>query len=484
MSNSTSNHAARANSLRFACAPVILFLLCTGTSLAQAPADSQPSSEAEELRELREAVRELRAEVAELKNEIKRGQSPTVANVQPVAEALAVQQSSPAATNQAAETQNQGLGLDFLRTATIEAGMDGYYGFNFNSPIGRVNLLRAYDVSSNAFSLSQANLIVKEDPDVSAGRRWGGRIDLQFGQATETLQGNPVNEPRPDVYRPIFQAYGTYVLPVGTGLTVDFGKWASALGYENNYTKDQINYSRSFWFNFLPFYHMGARVNYKFNDKIALNYWVVNGTQQTEPFNGFKDELIGLNIQPRKTINWTLNYYIGQEHADVKFFPNGGAPANSPSEQGLPFQPIPGAPDGKLHIIDSYVTWQSTPRLTLAAEGDYVIERLFEQSSPAHTDGGALYARYQATNKIAFGARSEYLSDHGGLFSGVTQALKEVTLTYDYKFSDHFLARTEWRRDFSNKPFFLTDTLGIVSNHQTTATMGLIWWWGNKEETW
>ena len=484
MSNSASSHAAHSHSLWFACALVILFLRCTGTSLAQAPADSQPPSQAEELRELREAVRELRAEVAELKNEIKRGQSTTVANVQPVAETLSVQPDSTSATTQGAQTQTQGLGLDFLRAATIEAGIDGYYAFNFNSPIGRVNLLRAYDVSSNAFSLSQANLIVKEDPDVSAGRRWGGRLDLQFGQATETLQGNPVNEPRPDVYRAIFQAYGTYVLPVGTGLTVDFGKWAIALGFENNYTKDQINYSRSFWFNFLPFYHMGARVNYKFNDKIALNYWVVNGTQQTEPFNGFKDELIGLNIQPRKTVNWTLNYYIGQEHPDVKFFPNGGAPLNSPTEQGLPFQPIPNAADGKIHIIDSYVTWQSTPRLTVAAEGDYVIERLFERSSPAHTDGGALYARYQATSKIALGARSEYLSDRGRLFSGVTQALKEVTLTYDYKFSDHFLARTEWRRDFSNQPFFLTDTLGILSNHQTTATLGLIWWWGNKEETW
>lgn len=463
---------------------LVLSLPLSSLAFAQAPAESQPSSDAEELRELREAVRELRAEVAELKKEIKQGQPVTPSEAPPVVAAAAIQQDPPTATSQTAETQTQGLGLDFLRAATIEAGMDGYYGFNFNSPIGRVNLLRAYDVSSNAFSLNQANFIIKEDPNMSAGRRWGARVDLQFGQATETLQGNPLNEPRPDVYRPIFQAYGTYVLPVGTGLTVDFGKWASALGLENNYTKDQINYSRSFWFNFLPFYHMGARVNYKFNDKIALNYWVVNGTQQTEPFNGFKDELIGLTITPRKTISWTMNYYIGQEHPDVKFFPNGGAPPNSPSEQGLPFQPIPNAPDGKLHIVDSYVTWQATPKLALSAEGDYVIERLFEESAPAHTDGGALYARYQATNKIAIGARSEYLSDRGGLFSGVTQALKEVTLTYDYKFAAHFLARTEWRRDFSNRPLFLTDTLGILSNHQNTATLGLIWWWGNKEESW
>jgi hypothetical protein len=375
---------------------------------------------------------------------------------------------------------------DFLKATTIDLGVDGYYSYNFNNPIGRVNRLRAYDVSSNAFSLNQASVIVKNDPDVAAGRRFGARVDLQFGQATSTLQGNPGNELRPDVYRDIFQAYGTYVFPFGNGLTVDFGKWASSLGIENNYTKDQMNYSRSYWFDFLPFYHMGARVNYQFDDKIAFNYWVVNGTQQVEPFNGFKDQFVGFVLQPRKTISWTLNYYLGQEHPDVVFFPNGGAPPNSPLQQNVPFQPIVNAPIGKLHILDTYMTWQSTPKLTLAWEGDYVIERLQESSPPAHTDGGAVYARYQATSKVGLAGRAEYLSDRGGLFTGKTQALKEVTLTYEYKLASGLLARLEWRRDFSNQAFFFTDQLGVLSNHQTTATLGLTWWWSNKrmDESW
>ena len=35
-----------------------------------------------------------------------------------------------------------------------------------------------------------------------------------------------------------------------------------------------MNYSRSYWINFLPFYHMGGRINYRFNDAVALNSWV------------------------------------------------------------------------------------------------------------------------------------------------------------------------------------------------------------------
>lgn len=379
------------------------------------------------------------------------------------------------------------VALDFLRDTTINLALDGYYGYNFNQPIGRVNLLRAYDVLSNAFSLNQASIVFEHAPNVAAGRRFGARLDLQFGQATETLQGNPLNETRPQVYRNIFQAYGTYVLPIGKGLTVDFGKWASSLGIEGNYTKDQMNYSRSYWFNFLPFYHMGVRANYKFNDALALNYWVTNGTQQTEPFNAFKDQLVGLAIQPHKTVSWTMNYYLGQEHPDVVQIPNTGV---VPLQPGLSFAPIRPAPDGRLHIIDSYITWQTTPRLTLALEGDYVIQRLWrndgpgQSAAPSHVDGGAVYARYQLTPRMAVAGRAEYLSDRGGMFSGVTQALKEHTLTFEYKLADGFLMRSEWRRDYSNQGYFFTDVLGVLKKDQNTATLGLVWWWGRKEGAW
>jgi hypothetical protein len=431
----------------------------------------------QQVRELRSLVQKLQARVDELEKQ-SQDKSQTAA---PAANAAPQQQAEAQTTASQPATPP---GPDFLHGTTINLLMDGYYGYNFNDPIGRVNLLRAYDVSSNAFSLNQAALVLENGADPDHGKRWGVRLDLQYGQATETLQGNPANEPRPDIYRNIFQAYGTYVFPIGSGLTVDFGKFASSLGIEGNYTKDQMNYSRSFWFDFLPFYHMGIRANYKFNDKLAFNYWIVNGTQQTEPFNGFKDQFFGITVTPNKNIAWNINYYLGQEHPDVMFFPNGGAPPNLPAEQGVPFEPIVNPPAGKLHIFDTYVTWQATPALTLALEADDEIERLFTYSAPSHTDGGAGYLRYQLAPKVALAGRAEYLSDRGGLFTGVTQALKETTFTTEYKFSDGFLARGEWRRDFSNRPYFLTDILGILKKEQDTATLGLVWWVGGKQGSW
>jgi hypothetical protein len=470
-----------------------------GRAQARNPA---PAS-AEEVKQLREVVQSLLTRVTELEKELKRRQSATTAATEGNSDDSNATHADTGATVEATSTtvparsapveaSNEQLtavdrGIDYLHGATLNFSLDEYYGYNFNKPVGRVNALRAYDVLSNNISLNQASMVFERAPDAAAGHPFGVRIDLQFGQATDTLQGNPANEPRPQIYRNIFQAYGTYVAPLGKGLTLDVGKWGSSIGIEGNYTKDQINYSRAFWFDFLPFYHMGVRAGYKLNDQLTMNYWLVNGTNQAEATNSFKDQLFGFTATPRKTVTWNVNYYLGQEHPDrVPVATNGPIPV----QPGLTFTAIRPAPNGRLHIFDSYVSWQAAPKLTLAFESDYVIQRLWRTSSqgrssaPSHTIGGAVYARYEFTPKVAAGGRAEYLSDRGGLFSGLTQALKETTATFDYKFAQGFLMRYEWRRDFSNQPSFFTDRNGVLSKEQQTATVGVIWWVGRKEGAW
>ncbi|HEY6413554.1 MAG TPA: outer membrane beta-barrel protein [Edaphobacter sp.] len=481
------------------------------------------SSKDGEVEELRQTVRDLALRVAALEEQLHKQQPVVVASPTPVADVapppsisssltsavvaevdpapmtavvtrpastaspVSLNSQSPTGTGSTLGLPDAVLPAQLPGGATLNYFFDGYYGYDFNHPIGRVQYLRAYDVLSNAFSLNQSGIVLALDPNVAEGRRYGVRLDLQFGQATETLQGNPANEPRPEIYRNIFQAYGTYVFPLGRGLTTDFGKWSSSIGIEGNYTKDQMNYTRSFFFNYLPFYHMGVRANYKINDKVSANYWIVNGTEQSEPTNSYKDELFGFALQPKKNVSWTVNYYIGQDHPDVTQVQNCGT---APVQPGLCLVPITPAPDGKQHIFDTYATWNVTPKVTLALEGDYVISRLWAQagpgmsSAPRHVIGGAGYARYQWTPRMALAGRSEYLSDRGGLFSGTTQALKEFTGTYEFKVADGLLSRLEYRRDWSNVPFFLTNKPGVLSSNQDTLTMGLVWWYGGKQGAW
>jgi Putative beta-barrel porin-2, OmpL-like. bbp2 len=460
------------------CGPIAL----TSSVLAQSsPSNDTASQAAQENQDLRQLVLQLQKRVEQLERQ--NAQAAAAAASGAVTPSAASQEKSAQVADPTQVSSDDRALLDYLKGTTVNLTLDGYYAYNFNRPIGRINLLRSYDVSSNSFSLNQATLVFERAPDVAAGRRFGARVDLQYGQATETLQGNAANEPRPQAYRPLFQAYGTYIAPLGSGLTVDFGKWASALGIENNFSKDQMNYSRSFWFNFLPFYHMGFRTSYKLNNELTVGYWLVNGAQQTEDFNGFKSQLVEAVLQPHKTVSWTLNYYTGQEQRDLASALNPGL-ATLPTQPGLSTQLLRPTQDGRLHILDSYVSWTASPKLTLAAEADYVINRVFEHSAPGHVSGGAAYARYQLSPKVALAARGEYMSDQGGLFSGATQALKESTLTYEYKFADGFLLRTEWRRDFSNRPFFLTAQPNILKKEQNTATLGLVWWWGQKQGAW
>jgi Putative beta-barrel porin-2, OmpL-like. bbp2 len=469
-------------------------------SLCVCPGNAQSQSSVDEVDQLKQMVFDLQRRVSALEQQNKQLRTASVVSEETTEHATAalvsataelrVPDPSPRSIQATAAPVPNPASFPLPGTlpggATLNYTFDGYYEYNFNQPVGRVNDLRAYDVLSNTFSINQADFIFDLDPDLAAHRRYGFRLDLQFGQATETLQGNPANEPRPDIYRNIFQAYGSYIVPVARGIEVDFGKWASSLGIENNYTKDQANYTRSFYFYFLPFYHAGVRTSYRFNDKFAVNYWIDNGTNQSEPTNGYKDELFGYVLQPVKTVSWTVNYYNGQEHPDTIAATN----CTVPVQPGLCESPITPAPNGKVHIFDSYATWQALPKLALAAEGDYVIEREWanaapgESAAPSHVDGGVAYAQYQLTPRIALASRAEYLSDRGGLFSNVTQALKETTGTYKYSFGDGFDAFLEYRRDWSNRPYFVTSNPAAPSSHQDTATLGLVWWYGGKQGAW
>lgn len=371
----------------------------------------------------------------------------------------------------------------WLKDTTLNFYFDGYYAWNTNRPLGRINLLRAYDVTANNFNINQTGMMIERATDPSEDRRWGYRLDLMYGQATETLQGGAQNENRPQVYRNVFQAYGTYVVPLGRGLTVDFGKWASSLGPEGNYTKDQINYSRSYFFNFLPFYHMGFRNTYAVNDKLSLAYWLVNGANQTEDFNGFKSQLGQAIVKPIKNLSWTLQYYVGQEQRDLVPTLNPGL-SPIPSQPGLSAIAVVPAPRGRFHVIDTYAFWNATDKLTLGGEFDYVISRVESNSTPQRIMGGAAYFRYQFTPQVYFGQRYVRLNDYAGLFSGVAQNLNDLTSTVGFRPADGFETRIEYRRDFSNVSFFLRNDPGSLSKHQDTFTLGLLWWFGGKSGSW
>lgn len=427
-----------------------------------------------------ERVEKLEKRLAEV--ETQASVQKTEANSEVKTAMTSAAQTSPLPANSAAAkqiqiTEEDRSVLDFFRDTTINFGIDGFYNYNFNRPYNHFNLLRAYDQTSNSFTLGQANVVIENAPNVEKGKRFGFRLDLQYGQATQTVQGNPANELRPEIYRPLWQAYGTYVAPIGKGLTLDFGKFAGALGYETNYAKDNFNYSRSYFFNYLPYYHTGLRAAYPVTDKLTAAYWLVNGAQQAEDFNSSKSQAVLLTYKPTEKVILQGNYYVGEEQRDQQLA-DSATPVNLDITRGRI------TPKGKFHVLDAYATFLLSDKTTFAIEGDYVVNRVNRTDAPSRVAGGAAYLRHQFTPKFAVAGRGEYLSDRGGLFSGTTQALKEITLTGEYKLAEGFLMRGEYRRDWSNRPYFLTNDLNALKKEQNTATIGLIWWIGRKQGAW
>ncbi|MGA8877399.1 MAG: bZIP transcription factor, partial [Candidatus Korobacteraceae bacterium] len=92
-----------------------------------------------EVQELREQVKEMKAAMAPKPGSTNSDGAPH--------DTVDVQASSVAGSPGPLTAEDRST-LDFLKGTTINAMIDTYYEYNFNQPVGRVNVLRAYDVLS------------------------------------------------------------------------------------------------------------------------------------------------------------------------------------------------------------------------------------------------------------------------------------------------------------------------------------------------
>jgi hypothetical protein len=147
------------------------------------------------------------------------------------------------------------------------------------------------------------------------------------------------------------QAFVTAVLPLGTGLILDVGKFNTPVGQEDNESLLNWNYSRSLIFTLAePSYHSGLRFTYASSKRSAVSRsWV-----------GADNNLIGGNLmrafalsgawQPRVELQLVLVYMGGLEH-----------PPTVPTDPSLTFR----------NMVDFYVRWPPVRRLQHADPDGY-----------------------------------------------------------------------------------------------------------------
>ena len=86
---------------------------------------------------------------------------------------------------------------------------------------------------------------------------------------------------------------------------------------------------------------------------------------------------------------------------------------------------------------------------------------------------------YQTTTRTAVSLRYERYHDRQGFITGQAQSLNSFTATGEYKWVKGLLSRLEYRRDWSDQPFFERGFQGLSKN-QDTLTLGLVAFFGPK----
>jgi hypothetical protein len=326
-------------------------------------------------------------------------------------------------------------GIDF-------SGMvDGYYSFNNNHPLSRLNTLYNFDDHTNEVELNLLKLTMSRDPAPI-----GFRVDVGLGRAFE-LMHTPT--PYPDGFRFIEQAYISVKPKNWKGLEVDLGDFVTSAGAEVIEAKDDWNYSRSLLFALaIPYYHFGVRTSMPIGSSVTLGVQVVNGWNTIVDTHGNNMQTVGITgAITRKRFTWSHNYYVGPQYTAIT--------------------------RGNRNLYDTTLLLTPNNKVGAYINFDYGRQHALP-SGLNHWIGVAGAFHWQINKSLAFTPRIEYYNDSSGFTTGTPQKLHEVTVTGEYKILEGIIARAEYRHDGSNIPYFDHGNESGISKTQSTAMIALI----------
>lgn len=354
------------------------------------------------------------------------------------------------------------------RGITTDGFLSFSYTYNDNVPGLRINQFRVFDFNDDDPQLDVAQLVVQRA--ISEPKQFGFRLDLIAGSGvpevtaayglfrnTHTGVAHHVDIP---------QLFVSYIVPVGRGLRLDLGKYATHMGYEviGGYDGYNDNFSRGLLFGYgIPFTHTGIKATYTITSRVAAMVSICNGWDDVQRLNHAYTAAAQLTVTPTKTFNLTFNFIHGPERRQ-----------DSHDQRS---------------VYELVATWKPVPKLTLGGDGLYGHEENgVAIGHDALWRGLAAYAKYSLTAKFSLALRGEVFNDDGGTRTGTDQTLRGFTLTPEYdvnaKFSrlnshfrkadGKFAVRGEVRLDRSNKNAFFEGS-NATTNQQFTRAVNLIY---------
>lgn len=358
--------------------------------------------------------------------------------------------------------------LELLKDIEVHGFATSSYTYNFAKPSDKTNAHRVYDFDDDSFKLDNAEIVFKRDAAQTGDV--GFRLDMTYGfsgpQVNKSSGGAQnvtlSNGTTADVNDDDFDlqiGFVQYNAPVGNGLMIDVGKFATHIGAEVMDGYDGFNYtfSRSFLFNYGPFTHTGVRAQYQLTDTIGLLGMVSNGQDNTIDNNRAK----GFGGQ----VSWAvsdsavvyLNYFGSAE-------PQTGEPDNS---------------DDLRNYFDTVVEVSLSEKLLLNLNAVYGSERnATGLNTGNHTWWGfSGIARYSVNNWLSLNFRGQTFHDQDGARTGsrVKQKLWAMSLTPEAKINNNMVVRAEYRHDESDIASF-TGQRGAGQYTQNTIAFNALFY--------
>ena len=316
--------------------------------------------------------------------------------------------------------------------------LDTFYNNNLNRPFTRFSQVQALNITANKMSLGSATGSCAYDP-----KPLGFRVDVGYGRTYDAFY---ISEPKhTDWSRYLLNAYVTLKPASWRGVQLDFGKFVTSAGSEVTEPHLNWNYSRSLLFSFGPYYHTGVRLTAPLRSNWTVGVHGVTGWNTMRDNNTGKT--LGLtSVNTFKKVTVANNFYTGPENS--------------------------GTNKGWRNFYDLAVT--VTPTSKLSAYFNYDVGRNKSPLSQATMFWGmAGAARYTINKYLAIAPRFDYYSDSDGFWTGTPQAFKDFTLTGETRINDSFLTRIEFRRDWSDQPFFIRNQ-GDLMKHQNMVIASFI----------
>jgi hypothetical protein len=342
-------------------------------------------------------------------------------------------------------------GIAASDSVDVHGLLDVYAIHNFDRPASGINELRQFDFRDRA-SLEYLRFTLARLPSPI-----GFRLDAGAGTTADVFKDQDPAVARHPTYARmtsfVGQAFVTAVLPLARQVQVDVGKFGTPVGFEDNESLANWNYSRSLLYTWAePTLHTGLRATSELSQTIAVSLFWVNGWNAgLVDGSGMRTVAAAATFKPADPIVLSVADMAGLEHPPTELT----------------------APLSFRNILDATVVVEPWTGVSFAVTADLGNDR---------ADGGvrwwgvSWYARVQTAGWLAGTLRGEVLADPDGFITGTRQSVAEATATGEVRGSIggvRLVTRLELRHDQSNTYVF-DAALPASRTQQDTVTLAFM----------